>query len=165
MPNARAPLPPRGKARVIWSDMKRRCFNPKAAQYRHYGGRGIDVCERWLVFENFYADMGDPPLGCSIDRVDNDGNYGPGNCRWADRQQQNKNKRQTRLVTLNGVTKCLKDWCRDLGVPYERILHRINDGGWPIERALLTPERVDREFLKRQRDDAWAERNGGQRDE
>lgn len=86
----------------VWRMMKNRCFNPRVARYEIYGGRGITVCERWLTFANFYADMGPRPEGVSaggralfsIERIDNDGNYEPGNCVWATSQQQSLNKRE-----------------------------------------------------------------------
>ena len=77
-----------------WSDMKTRCYNPKNKRFAGYAGRGITVCDRWRnSFENFLADMGEKPLGLSLDRINNDGNYEPDNCRWATYSQQNKNRR------------------------------------------------------------------------
>jgi hypothetical protein len=76
--------------------MKQRCFNPRAANYENYGGQGITVCEEWLSFEAFFADMGTCPPGYSLDRIDPNGNYEPGNCRWADAKQQRQNQRPRR---------------------------------------------------------------------
>lgn len=80
-----------------WAHMKSRCSNPNNSKYDDYGGRGITVCERWLKFENFIADMGSRPQGKTLDRIDNDGNYEPGNCKWSTWSEQQKNKRAARL--------------------------------------------------------------------
>lgn len=84
------------KTYQVWTSMHNRCRNPKCQRYHRYGGRGITVCERWAKFENFLADMGEVPPGLSLDRINNDGNYEPGNCRWATRRQQAMNKSTTR---------------------------------------------------------------------
>jgi hypothetical protein len=86
----------RTRAYQCWQNMKARCFYPRARAYPCYGGRGITVCERWLSFENFHADMGDPPPGMSLDRIDPNGNYEPRNCRWATVAEPPANRRRPR---------------------------------------------------------------------
>jgi len=119
--------------------MFQRCYNPNGTKYADYGGRGITVCDRWLKFENFYADMGDRPEGMEIDRFpDNDGNYEPGNCRWATRPEQMRNTRANRMITFQGRTQCLTDWANEIGVGCSTICTRLARG-WSLERALTTP--------------------------
>lgn len=93
-----------------WLAMIKRCSRTDDAAYPQYGGRGITVCERWLTFENFLADMGERPPGTSIERTNNDGPYSPDNCCWATRAQQARNTARTIRITVDGETLCLTDW-------------------------------------------------------
>lgn len=86
------------RAYASWAQMRERCRNPRNVRYPRYGGRGITHCERWTSFENFVADMGERPEGMSLDRIDNDGNYEPGNCRWATQEEQQRNRSTTKLT-------------------------------------------------------------------
>lgn len=113
-----------------WSMMKDRCYNPNNTCYGRYGGRGIGVCQRWREsFEAFYEDMGDRPSGMSLDRIDNDGEYSPANCRWADSLTQRSNTRKPlRTFEINGVTKTVAEWCREYGVSQSLVNNRISNG-------------------------------------
>lgn len=128
-----------------WKAMLTRALNPNIPGAANYSGRGIGVCDAWLKFENFLFDMGERPLGMTLDRVDNNQGYSPGNCRWATPSEQANNTRNCVLLTLNGITLNIKQWARHLGVPPDRLYGRIRRG-WPPERA-LTP---DTERQKRQ---------------
>jgi len=117
-----------------WSGMKQRCNYEKHEQYAEYGGRGIKVCDRWnSSFEAFLEDMGVKPEGMTIERNDTNGNYEPGNCRWATMAEQNRNRRSNINVERNGVTKCIKDWCDELGLDMDRVYGRIRRGAAPAE--------------------------------
>jgi hypothetical protein len=118
--------------------MMQRCRNPKSTGWKHYGGRGVKICERWLDFKNFLADMGPRPIGTSIERKERDGDYEPINCRWATAGEQSRNTRRTKLVTFNGETMCLKDWAARLGVRYNTLVLRLLRG-WSVERMMITP--------------------------
>lgn len=122
-----------------WAHMMGRCYNPSDAAFSLYGGRGIAVCDRWHEFVNFYADMGDPPPGRSIDRIDNHGNYEPRNCRWATPKEQVLNSRRIRWLTHAGETLSLAEWTARLGLSATTISNRIDKLGWPLGLALTTP--------------------------
>lgn len=121
-----------------WSSMRNRCTNSRCARYARYGGRGICVCARWQSFETFLADMGDCPPGMSIERIDNDGNYEPSNCRWATAMEQSLNKSTTRYVVAFGHRQPLKAWTDQYGLPFLLVWKRLSRG-WLPERALMTP--------------------------
>ncbi len=120
----------------VWQTMRARCKNPKSLVYRRYGGRGIIVCERWDSFANFYADMGPRPArGYQLDRIDNDGNYEPGNCRWATNVENASNTSANRRIAWRGENHTVSAWSRITGIRPGTIRHRLNSG-WTAERAL-----------------------------
>ncbi len=125
-----------------WQLISQRCYNEKDEHYPDYGGRGISVCLRWRdSFENFLADMGErPSIKHTIDRINNNGNYEPGNCRWATKKEQGRNRRNNTILTMNGVSKCLADWADDFHIEGRVITYRMKRG-WPIEKAIKTPSR------------------------
>lgn len=117
-----------------------RCRATSGRAYRYYGMRGITVCERWAKsFAAFLADMGPrPTAGHSLDRYPNqDGNYEPGNCRWATQPEQLKNSRKAHKITFDGKTMCVTEWAAEIGIDYTALIRRIQK--WGIERALTTP--------------------------
>ncbi len=123
-----------------WQDMKTRCLKTNTPNYHRYGGRGISICERWLnSFEAFLSDIGErPSKQHSLDRIDNNGNYEPGNCRWATRELQNRNKATIRLITFGDKTLSLGEWAREIGVGQKTLEYRLNSG-WTIEESLTLP--------------------------
>lgn len=126
----------------IWSGMVQRCTNPNAPAYKHYGGRGIYVCDRWLGdsgFVNFLADMGRrPSKRYSLGRINNNGPYSPENCRWETAIQQARNKRTSHLVTVNGVTKCVSEWAGEFGICRNLVYRRL-ESGFDNETAIMAP--------------------------
>lgn len=114
----------------IWTHIKSRCYNEKVPEFKHYGGRGISMCDRWLSsFNNFIADMMVRPTNKhSIDRIDNNGNYEPSNCRWATSSEQANNTRSNRKITINGTTKNMGQWANENGLRHESVYKRLKRG-------------------------------------
>jgi len=127
----------------IWSTMIQRCENPNDKRYKDYGGRGIMVCPEWhnpVVFIS-WALVNGWRKGLQIDRIDNNGNYEPGNCRWATRKEQQRNRRNNRFITFNGKTQTTAEWAEELNILVQTLYARIDALHWPIERALTEPVR------------------------
>ena len=123
-----------------WSGMWTRCRGSSKASRHRYVDRGITVDPRWKSFENFLSDMGEAPPGLSLDRIDNDQAYGPGNCRWADNKQQARNRGNTRWVTAFDKTMSVVEWSEKTGLESATIIGRLNSG-WKPEDALTRPVR------------------------
>lgn len=126
-----------------WRNMIERCTNPSYKLYVNYGGRGISVCERWLdSFENFITDMGKKPTpDYSIERINNNGNYEPSNCKWESKVNQARNKRSNVFLTHKGETLCMAAWAQRACISTQLFWHRINTCKWSIEKAIDTPVR------------------------
>lgn len=125
----------RSRAYKSWTNLIQRCTNKNNTKWSDYGGRGISVCDRWLAsFENFFEDMGECKYPLEIDRINNEGNYEPGNCRWATRKEQANNTRFSVHITFNGETNSLTDWARIAGVTVSTMHTRLKNK-WPLERA------------------------------
>lgn len=118
-----------------WAAMIRRCLDPKAVQFPYYGGRGIRIDARWLVFENFLADMGVRPDGMTLSRKDNDGNYEKSNCEWTDRKEQARNRRNVHWLEFEGERMTLADFARRIGIVRSALYNRVSEG-WTIERIV-----------------------------
>jgi len=138
----------------VWRHMISRCQNANVKQYKHYGGRGIEICSDWLGangFQNFYVwaygngyDETAPKGQCTIDRIDVDGDYCPENCRWITHAEQMSNTRRNRLIEFRGETHTLAEWSRVLDMPYARLISRLNKYHWPVERAFSEGKRVNK---------------------
>lgn len=127
----------------VWAAMHARCRNPNVKAYYRYGGRGITVCDRWQSYQAFVEDMGEKPgPDHTVERIDNDGDYSPENCRWATQREQCHNTRRNRWIEYNGETKILSDWAREYGLTVQGLKNRL-DRGWAIKRALETPPLVN----------------------
>lgn len=132
-----------------WGQMLSRCKNKNHKDYKWYGGRGIKVCSRWAVFENFLEDMGERLIGTTIDRINNNKNYYKGNCRWATQKIQHRNKRNNRLITFDGITKCLYGWAEHYDMSPQTLHSRLNNYGWTIKDALTTSVKERKNGWKR----------------
>jgi hypothetical protein len=127
-----------------WAHMKGRCLDPGDKAYKYYGGRGITVCERWLKFVNFHADMGSiPSASLSLDRIDVNGCYCPENCRWATPTEQARNKRTSVILEIDSIKKPIAEWASQSGIAYATLRKRIADG-WPVYDAVFAPVSTDR---------------------
>lgn len=135
----------------IWTDMKSRCCNAKRAKYARYGGRGIKVCAEWLNdFQAFYdwAMANGYSDDLTIDRINNDGDYSPENCRWITMKEQASNKSTNHLITHDRQTFTIAEWARRTGIPREVLKDRICRYGWKPDRALTTPVRKHKIYNK-----------------
>jgi hypothetical protein len=121
--------------------MYQRCYNPENKRYSDYGGRGISICTHWLKsFENFLEDMGEPPFpGASLDRINNDGDYEPANCKWSDRKEQNRNTRKTRWVEFEGKMRRLQELAEEFKINVSSLTSRLGMYKMDLEAALTLP--------------------------
>ncbi len=129
---------------AIWRAMRQRCANPRSKGYRHYGGRGIRVCERWREsFDQFLSDVGFKPDGMSLDRIDNDRGYEPGNCRWVTQHEQMRNTRANRLLTIGDRTQTCAAWAEEVGIS-PQVLDKRLSFGWTVGAAVTRPVRASK---------------------
>lgn len=129
----------RNSAACSWYNMISRCTNPNNPNYQEYGGRGIEICARWMELVNFITDMGERPKGTTLDRIDVNGPYSPENCRWASRKQQCNNQRTNQRVFYKGVEQTIGELCDRTGIKYNTLYGRIVKRGMPIDLAVETP--------------------------
>jgi len=126
----------------IWENMKQRTMNPSANEYEHYGGRGIKVCDEWIDFKGFYSWVKTTNYNdeekLTLDRIDNDGDYCPNNCRWVTRKKQNRNSSMNVNITYKGNTRCLTEWGEIYNIHPKTLSSRIKNG-WSIENAFTIP--------------------------
>lgn len=120
------------KVYISWKGMVRRCTDKSQFFYKYYGGKGITVCERWLKFENFLEDMGEPEEGFTIERKNVHEDYTPENCIWIRKEEQCNNRSNTLYLEVEGITKTLKEWSGDLQVSYQLLYWRLKQGWSPL---------------------------------
>lgn len=126
-----------------WASMLQRCLNPRNSKFKHYGGRGITVCDRWRDFSAFLVDMGERPEGLSLERKKNELGYSPDNCEWATASAQARNRRATVWIEIGGRLQCMSDWCTELGIGFTTVFGRIHIQGMTPVQALTTPVNPD----------------------
>ena len=144
----------------IYYAMKQRCFNPKTKNYSGYGGRGITVCQEWVdnflcfydwSIKNGYEEkLENGRNKLTLDRIDNNGNYEPSNCRWVVQKVNERNKRTNRIIEFNGEKRTIVEWSEMLNIPVSRLYNRLFDG-WSVERAFTTPvnsKHINKKYLK-----------------
>jgi len=136
----------RGPTYRSWECMRSRCRNPNNPDYARYGARGITVCERWNSFQVFLEDMGERPQGTTLDRIEVNGNYEPGNCRWATPREQQRNKSTGTRVTFRGAVVSIKELSEMTGQPYQRLHERIIRRGWDAEKAVSAPPKAPKQW-------------------
>ena len=121
--------------------MRRRCADKHGKNAKWYANKGIAICSRWESFLNFASDMGKPPRGLMLERIDNAKGYSPTNCKWATAKEQSRNRCITKRITAFGVTKSAGQWSEDTGIGYQAIIDRLWKLGWSNERAVSVPVR------------------------
>lgn len=123
-----------------WDSARQRCTNPNNKRFRDYGGRGIQMHRPWIEsFEAFFGYLGPRPSGHTLDRIDVNGHYEPGNVRWATKTEQYGNQRHTRFLTSNGRTRSMHEWAQESQIPVAVLYNRIVKRGWDVDRALTEP--------------------------
>lgn len=125
----------------IFNQMKQRCYNPKNKRYKNYGGRGIKICDEWLNNPNLFFEWAlanGYNYTLTIDRIDCNKGYEPNNCRWVTQKFQQNNRTNNRIITYKGKSQTLSQWCEELGIPYSKMKHRVNEMHWSIEKAFET---------------------------
>jgi hypothetical protein len=146
--NAPGQIPTHGEARhgkespeyIVWLSMRARCTNVNNKRYHRYGGRGISICKRWELYSNFLEDMGRRPSPKhSLERINNDRNYTPSNCKWATGKEQGRNTSTNTHLTVNGETRVMAEWAELMGLKQNTLAMRINSYGWSHERAVTEP--------------------------
>lgn len=148
------------RAHNVWSNIIQRCTNPNFKQFHDYGGRGITVCDEWRDFANFLHDMGQPPAGFTIERVNNSLGYSKENCRWATRKEQQRNRRANHIIEFNGERKCLTDWAQAYGMHPGALNNRLR-AGWSIKEALgIEPRKTPARERYVRSDARWITFNG-----